>query len=223
MWRRGRRTVLVKTDQAGINQVAVAKGLTLPTDRHGQIWPYFSKTDKAKYVSARDVLAGTVDRSLIAGKMIIVGTSAVGLLDIRSTPTERIMPGVEVHAQVIETVATQAYLSRPAYLLGAELSVLLLAGLLVIVLVPIVGAKWTLLLFASIAGGAGYASWHFFVNELMLVDVVYGVIALAILYTYLTYAGYAKEEAERRQVRGAFSRYMSPAPCRTTGGRPDAA
>ena len=73
------------------------------------MWPYFSKSDKNKYVSAKDVLAGTVDPKKIRGKLAIIGTSAVGLLDIKTVPTERFIPGVEIHAQLIESVLTQSF------------------------------------------------------------------------------------------------------------------
>ncbi len=185
--------------------------ITIPTDSKGRVWPYFAKSDPQKYVSALDVLSGTADPEKIRGRMMIVGTSAAGLLDIRSTPVDAIIPGVEVHAQVIETAMKNEYLKRPAYMIGAEVSLLFIGGMLMIWLVPVVGAKWTLLLFSVIAGGAGAASWHLFSTELMLFDVGFAIIAMLLLYTFLVYYGYTSEEKQREQVRGAFSQYLSPA------------
>jgi len=207
----GRRTVLVRTNEAGVDSVAIAKGLDIKTDEKGRVWPYFSKTDRTKYVSARDVLAGTVDPAMIKGKLTIVGTSAVGLLDIRSTPVDRIIPGVEVHAQMIETILKKEFLARPNHFLGMEIISLILVGVLMIWLVPVVGAKWTLALFLIAAGGAAGSSWYMFVEQRLLLDVGFGIISALLLYTTLTYAGYASEEAQRRQVRDAFSQYLSPA------------
>ncbi|MCW8971570.1 MAG: CHASE2 domain-containing protein, partial [Rhodospirillales bacterium] len=121
----GRKTILVKTTELGIDSVAIAKGLSVPTDERGRAWPYFSGHDKEKYVSAKDVLSGKAPVDKIRNKLIVVGTSAVGLLDIRATPTERVMPGVEVHAQLIEAILTNEYLSRPAYIIGAEIVLML--------------------------------------------------------------------------------------------------
>ncbi len=212
-----RPTILIETDAAGVSGVGIAaarqfppKGLKIATDRNGQVWPYFSKSDKAKYVSARDVLAGTADPALIKGKLTIVGTSAVGLLDIRSTPVDPVIPGVEVHAQLIEAALTGAYLDRPANFRGAELLLLIFGGLLMIWLVPRVGAKWTMLLFATVAAGAAGMSAYLFVEQRLLLDVAYSIIAILLLYTLLTYAGYAREEKQRQQVRSAFSHYLSP-------------
>jgi adenylate cyclase len=207
----GRPTVFVEVDQAGVRAVKVTRDFVLPTDSKGNIWPYFSMQDKAKYVSAVDVLNGTANTELLKGKMVIIGTSAVGLLDIRATPTEPLLPGVEVHAQLIEAVANDALLTRPNYAPGLELILLLGGGLVMIVLVPWVGAKWTLLVFGSITGSAIYGAWYMFDTQRMLLDPVFGTGSIMLLYMTLTYIGYAREEKQRRQVRSAFGYYLSPA------------
>ena len=205
-----RKSILVKANVAGITFLGVHKNLQIPTDSHGRVWPYFSKSDKSKYVSAKDVLNGTADPALIKGKLTIVGTSAVGLLDIRAVPTEPVIPGVEVHVQLIEAAMHKKWLSRPNYFIGAELALILFGGLAMIILVPWAGAKWTMGLFLFVSGGAGAMSWYLFAEHRLLFDAGYAVISILLLYTVLTYTGYAKEEANRRQTRDAFSKYLSP-------------
>ena len=206
----GRPTILVKVDQAGIRSIGIARGLEIPTDQNGRMWPYFSKSDKAKYVSAVDVLNGTADPALIKGKLTIVGTSAIGLKDIRSIPTESNIPGVEVHVQIIETVLNKAYLNRPNFAQGIELSVILLGGIAMIILVPWVGALWTFMVFAVTTAGVAYGSWFAFDEHRMLIDAVYTLIAIFLLYSTLTYLNYVREEGQKKQVRGAFAYYLSP-------------
>jgi len=205
-----RKSILVKANVAGITFLGVHKNLQIPTDSHGRVWPYFSKSDKSKYVSAKDVLNGTADPALIKGKLTIVGTSAVGLLDIRAVPTEPVIPGVEVHVQLIEAAMHKKWLSRPNYFIGAELALILFGGLAMIILVPWAGAKWTMGLFLLVSGGAGATSWYLFAEHRLLFDAGYAIISILLLYTVLTYTGYAKEEASRRQTRDAFSKYLSP-------------
>ena len=205
-----RKSILVKANVAGITFLGVHKNLQIPTDSHGRVWPYFSKSDKSKYVSAKDVLNGTADPALIKGKLTIVGTSAVGLLDIRAVPTEPVIPGVEVHVQLIEAAMHKKWLSRPNYFIGAELALILFGGLAMTILVPWAGAKWTMGLFLLVSGGAGATSWYLFAEHRLLFDAGYAVISILLLYTVLTYTGYAKEEASRRQTRDAFSKYLSP-------------
>jgi len=231
----GRPTIQVRYDAAGIQNIGIASksqfppnGLIIPTDANGRVWPYFSKSDKSKYVSARDVLSGTADPALIKGKLVIVGTSAAGLLDIRSTPVDAIIPGVEVHAQLIEAAMHNTYLSRPNYFNAAEMFLIIVGGLAMVVLVPWLGAKWTMMLFVVLAGSAGATSWFLFAGidfqpfpELLpalaikadgglLFDAGFAIASILLLYTTLTYSGYAKEEAQRQQTRAAFSKYLSP-------------
>ncbi len=206
----GRPTILAEVNVAGMDRVSIAKGVRIPTDRNGRVYPYFSRSDKAKYVSAKDILDGTADPKMIKGKLTILGTSAVGLLDIRAIPTEAVIPGVEVHAQIVESALHKAYLTRPNYADAVELSFIFVSGLLLIILVPWIGAKWTFLLFAATAVGAGGFSWYLFSEQQLLLDASFAIISVAIIYTTMTYTGYAREEAERRQTRDAFSKYLSP-------------
>ena len=240
-----RPTILVSTDLAGVKSIGIASkrmfppnGLILPTDKNGRVWPYFSKSDPKKYVSARDVLNGTADPKLIKGKLIMVGTSAAGLLDIKSTPVDPVIPGVEVHAQLVEAALHNEYLSRPNYFKVAEMFLMIVGGLLMVVLVPWIGAKWTMVLFITVVGGAGATSWFLFAGldfqplpELLpalslqldgglLFDSVFAGTAMLLLYTTLTYTGYAKEEAQRRQTRDAFSKYLSPDMVERVAGNP---
>ena len=94
----GASTILVRTDEAGVSSVAVP-GLELPTDRNGRVWVHYTRHNKARYVSAKDVLEGKAAPEQFAGKLVLIGTSAIGLLDVKTTPVSAAMPGVEVHAQ----------------------------------------------------------------------------------------------------------------------------
>lgn len=206
----GRKTVLAVVNRAGMDGVKITPKLTAKTDRFGRIWPYFSKHDPSKYVSAREVLDGTADPAKIKGKLLIVGTSAVGLRDIRTIPTARDIPGVEVHAQLIEAIAHQQYLTRPNYADAAEMAFIFVGGLIMIILVPWAGAKWTAILFFLTAIGAGSTSWYLFVEQKLLLDASFAIGSILLIYTTLTYTGYAREEGNRRKTRDAFSKYLSP-------------
>ena len=205
-----RKTILAKANRAGITFLGISSNLQLPTDARGRVWPYFSRSDKSKYVSAKNVLNGTADPALINGKLAIVGTSAVGLTDIRTVPTEPAMPGVEVHAQFIEAALHKTWLARPNYFNAAEMALIFCSGLAMIIMVPWIGAKWTMLLFFTVLIGACSTSWYLFVEHRLLFDAGYASISTLFLFTVLTYTNYAREETARRQTRNAFSKYLSP-------------
>src|SRR5712675_2604839 len=97
----GTDTIFIKADQAGIKSIGV-KGFQIPTDRNGQLWIHFAQHDPRILVSALDVIEGKVAPEKIKGQLVLIGTSAVGLNDNKTTPVDPSMPGVEIHAQVIE-------------------------------------------------------------------------------------------------------------------------
>jgi adenylate cyclase len=203
-------TMALVYDTAGMRGVNL-KGLKVPTDRTGQIWMKFGKHDRSLYISARDVLNGAVDPQRLAGKLAFLGTSAVGLLDIKATPLDAAIPGVEVHAQLLQNILDKNYLTRPNWAIGAETVAMVVVGLMMVMMVPFLGALWTLVLaIASIAVLLGLSWWVY--NAFgMLLDMMFPAVAIFIVSVVLTYLNYMREERERRQVRGAFSRYMSPA------------
>jgi adenylate cyclase len=206
----GQSTILVRADTAGINMVAL-KGIEIPTTSNGEFYIHYSPHARERYVSAKDVLNGTLPPERIAGHLALIGTSAVGLLDIKATPVDDAMPGVELHAQLLENILAKDFLQRPNWSIGAELVAIILIGLLMIGLVPFLGAVYTLILgFVSIAALLGL-SWYTFSSLGLLLDMAYVAVATFLVYVVLTYLNYMREERERRRVRGAFSRYMSPA------------
>src|ERR1700733_9953418 len=177
----GADTILIKSNEAGIASVAV-KGFAVPTDRNGQLWVHFAHYDPLIYVSAADLLEGKVDPETIAGKLVLIGTSAAGLLDVKTTPISPVMPGVEIHAQVLEAALTGQLLSQPAWGLLLEFSAALLLGILVIWFAPKVGPV-TLVgvgaLFATLLVGT---SWLFYSQQRLLIDSTYPLLSTTAIY-----------------------------------------
>lgn len=200
--------IIVRADAAGISSVAVA-GRSLKTDRNGQIWVNFSAHAPARFIPADDVLKGkAADR--LAGKLVLIGSSAVSLFDLRTTPLDRLIPGVEIHAQVIENILAGTLLSRPNTAIAVELAVLAGLGLLIVILVPILGALPILVMGAAVSAALSAATWYLYTRELVLLDLSYPLLASLVVYTVLTFFNYWREEAQREQMRGTFSRYVSP-------------
>jgi adenylate cyclase len=202
--------VLIRTDQAGVRAVAVP-GLEMPTDSHGQFWVYFNKHDPARYVSAADVLNGRVSADRVRGRLVLIGTSATGLLDVKTTPVDPAMPGVEVHAQILENVLTKSFLSNPNYAIGAELILAIVLGLAVIVAAPILPAAIVLALGALLIVGLAGMSWYFFAEHNLLIDFTYPLISSWLIFLVLTFVNYFREQRQRQQIRSAFGYYLSPA------------
>ena len=203
------KTFVVKANSAGVQSIVVA-GLEIPTDGNGQVWMKFAKHDTKLYVSAKDVLNKTVPKGRLAGHLVFIGTSAAGLLDIKATPVDAAIPGVEVHAQLLQNIMDKVYLMRPAWAIGAEVIAIGLVGLLLVGLVPFLGSVWTLLIGLISVIGLMALSWWIYQSAGMLLDMIYAAFAVFLVYVVLTFLNYMREERERREVKGAFSRYLSP-------------
>jgi adenylate cyclase len=206
----GTDTIFVKSDRAGIKSIAV-KGFEIPTDRNGQLWVHFAKSDPGIYVSAADVLDGTVSPDRIAGRLVLVGTSSVGLLDTKTTPIDPVLPGVEIHAQVLESALTRTVLSQPNYAIGAELCTALLLGILVIWLAPMFGPVTLVAVGALIAALLVGTSWYFYAQHRLLLDFTYPLLSTTLIYLTLIFGNFVREQRQRRRIRSAFSQYLSPA------------
>ena len=201
--------ILVRTDQAGVRAVAVP-GLEIPTDGLGQFWVHFNSHDPARFVSAADVLNGRVGADRLRGRLVLIGTSAVGLLDIKTTPVERTMPGVEVHAQILESVLSKSLLTSPNYAIGAEIFVAVVLGLAIIIAAPMLPAAIVVSLGAVLIAGLIGMSWYFFAVHHLLIDFTYPLISCWLIYLVLTFVNYFREQQQRQQIRSAFGFYLSP-------------
>lgn len=216
----GQRAIAVKTNKAGVDSIVVA-GVAIPTDRHARKWVHFAVPDPARYVSAKDVLGAKVRPDRVKGKLVIVGTSATALGDIRATPVSSGMPGVEVHAQLLETILAKSDLVRPNYALGAELVLLAFTGLMIIVFTPLAGARWTLFVGAVVQAGLGFGSWYLYATERILLDVAYSAVGVFGIYGLIAYTKYIREEGSRKTIRRAFSQYLAPAVIERLANDPD--
>jgi adenylate cyclase len=206
----GTETILVKSDRAGIKSVAV-RGFEVPTDRNGQLWVHFAKHDPSIYIPAAAILDGSAPPQAVAQKLVLVGTSAVGLLDVKTTPLDASIPGVEVHAQVLESALTRTVLSQPNYAIGAELLTALLLGLIVIWLAPMFGPITLVIMGAIFAALLIGTSWYFFQQQRLLIDFTYPLLSTTLIYSTLIFSNFVREQAQRRRIKSAFSQYLSPA------------
>jgi adenylate cyclase len=205
----GSGTILIKAEKAGIKSLAV-KGFTLPTDGNGQLWIHYARQDPSLYVPVINVLEKTVAPEKIAGKLVLIGTSAVGLNDIKTTPVSQNMPGVEIHAQVLESALAGAVISQPAFGIGIEFGTALVFGLLVIAFAPLFGPVTLVALGAAFATGLIGTSWYFYAQHRLLIDLTYPLMSTTAIYLTLIFSSFVREQAQRKQIRGAFAQYMSP-------------
>ncbi len=216
------QSILVKVrDDIGVSEMRIRGLPPIRTDANGRVWVYYSETNPAQYLSAYKVLDGTAPIDSVRNRIILFGSSASGMLDIKSTPLNPFLPGVEVHAQILENILTQTQLVQPRDAAGVEITIVAVVGLLLIVFLPVLGARLTMGAFLLTAIGILLWSWYNFTDNRLLYDPVYPLLAALLVYVFLTYSSYSREESQRRQVRTAFSHYMSPALVERLAENPD--
>lgn len=205
----GSGAILIKSDASGVRSVGVDK-IEIPTDGKGRIWIHFSPPDLSRYVSAIDLLQGRVHADTLAGKMVLIGTSAAGLLDLKVTPIHPALPGVELHAQLLESALTNSTLSRPSYTAFVEILLTMLLSLSLIALAPKANAGTLFVLGGMIAALTLGISWYCFSSLNLLLDCTFPLMSSFLIYAVLVCTNYVTVSADRYRIRSAFSQYLSP-------------
>ena len=194
----------------GLNHIRIGT-VEVPTDNSGAVYLKFRHFNQTAYIPAWKVLAGEVSNDDIDGRIILIGTSAPGLLDLRATPLDAAVPGIEMHAQVIEQLLTGRFLTRPDYALALEQFVVLALGIMLALLLPRVSAKIAAAVGLLTIGLIVIGGWTAFRYASLLFDPSYPAVALGCMTAAITSYIYQRVEAQRGQIRQAFSQYLSPA------------
>jgi adenylate cyclase len=210
----GESTIIVNgaPDARGVVTSVRVGDYEVPTTSDGQIWVRYRHEDPALYVSAKSVLAPGYDAELrprLEGNIVLVGASAAGLLDIRTTTLGENVPGVSIHAQILEQILSNEFLARGDYQAGLEVLAFICLSGIVVAVMSISGPT------VSMAAGGVSAlvvlttSWLFFESG-YLFDATFPM--LGGFFTFLMLAGYQfiVADREKRLIRQSFSHYVAP-------------
>ncbi len=185
--------------------------LKVPVDEHvAALIPYRGRQASFPYVSAADVLHNRVPRELLEGKIVLVGTTAPGLMDLRATPVSSVFPGVEVHANLIAGMLDQNIKFKPAYVLAVEVLTLLAAGLLLTLLLPLLSpVRASLVTFLVLGGivGSNFAVWQ---HGNMVLPLAAPLLMVLLIYVLNMSYGFFVESRAKRQITGLFGQYVPP-------------
>ncbi|MEO6624390.1 MAG: adenylate/guanylate cyclase domain-containing protein [Burkholderiaceae bacterium] len=163
-----------------------------------------------RYVSAADLLAKTVPAGQLKDKIILIGTTAPGLQDLRVTPVSEIYPGVEAHANVISGLLDGKVLVKPDYAIGYEVLMLLIAGLLLAFALPLVSATRAVILSTLVIGAlASMNFWLYLSYGLVLPLAGAMVMAITAFALNMSY-GYFVESRSKRELANLFGTYVPP-------------
>jgi adenylate cyclase len=163
-----------------------------------------------RYISAADVLAKRLEPGSLKDRIVLLGTTAPGLLDLRVTPVGETYPGVETHANVISGLLDGKTFVKPDYAMGFEVVVLTLAGLLLAITLPLLSApKAVAASVTVIAALVGLNFWLYLSHGLVLPLASALVMALTAFALNMSY-GYFVESRSKRELAQLFGTYVPP-------------
>lgn len=194
---------------AGLGQLRVGD-IDIATTPQAEVWLHYSKPHAERYIPAWKVLAGQVPRDQLENRILLVGTSAQGLMDLRFSPMTGVMPGVEMHAQFLEQTLTGGGLDRPGWAIALELMVIVVGGVVVGAVALLCGARFSSIAFALLVALWWGTAWQAFLQGGLLFDPLSPALALLLTFVLASIVRHLSSERRQRWVKQAFSRYVSP-------------
>ena len=206
----GGQTVQVRVTKDGfIDKMRIGEAI-VPVNARGELLLYDTGPMADRYVSLADLFEPDFNPSRIAGRLVLIGTTVEGLKDVRSTPLAPVMPGVEIHAEILEQIIGGIYLTRSYDADHIEKLYLAIFGVVLLVFLYRRSAiAGTVVLVGAIAVTIG-ASWWQFTEKGYLLDPIYPGLATIVMFASGTTINYLRVEKEKRNVRTAMARYLSP-------------
>lgn len=172
----------------------------------GTAWIRFGYRDAARTVTAYEAMVGKLAPGTFENKVVLVGITGLGMLDYKTTPLAEFIPGVDVHAQIVENIVNGVSLSRPRIMPRTEALTLIVLGVLFVVFVPRMRAQLGLALVVGTVGGAFAAGAILFLFFGLLYDPMLPSLAALVVFGIVLVGALASSERQRRVLREQAAR-----------------
>ena len=201
-------------EYAGLEWLALAtprSTVRIPVDESvATLIPYRGRQGSFRYLSISDALHGRLPVEALKGKIVIVGTSTPGLMDLRATPVATTYPGVEIHANLIAGMLDGSIKLKPAYVLGAEVLMIMLCTLILALLLPLLSPLRATLLAGVVLLAAGGLNLMLWTAGGLLLPLASTLLLIVALYALSMSWGYFVESRSKRQFTELFGQYVPP-------------
>lgn len=191
--------------------LSTERGLVrIPVDENAaSLIPYRGLQGSFRYLSAADALAGRLKPEQLRGKIVLLGTTAPGLMDLRSTPVGSTYPGVEIHANLVAGMLDATIKQKPSYVLGAEVLLLVFCALLLAFLLPVLSPLYaSCLALGALSAVVVFNLWLWSAGLVLPLASTFTVIIA--LYALNMSWGYFVESRSKRQFTDLFGQYVPP-------------
>lgn len=206
----GRPELMVRVRAEGVEGVKIGDRF-VPTDEAGKMLINYRGPPKTfPHYSVSDIVGGKLPAGTFKDKIVLVGATAIGIGEIRSTPFAPAYPGPEIHATVIDNILTGDFIARPPWSRIFDFLAIAALPLLVAVALPRLSAFGGLLFVIALFGLFVGVAYQLFVRAYVWLNIIYPVFALAATYTMLTLFYFLTEVRERGRIKNAFQHYVAP-------------
>ena len=177
------KNIYIELNEVGIQRIS-ARPYKIESDPNGIIWIKYKKSDKNQYISAGDVYDGKFQSDFFKDKYVLIGASAQGLFDLVKNPLGVTIPGVEVHANIIENIIDQSYLVRNPNTYVFELIFSIIVALITFVLSQKIKPKYSLSIFFGNILAIIIIGFSIYKFRSELIDISYPIFIVTV--TFLT-------------------------------------
>ncbi|MBF0255465.1 MAG: adenylate/guanylate cyclase domain-containing protein [Gammaproteobacteria bacterium] len=194
-----------------VEGLSIDGALNLPTDHLGRAnVPFPKRAGAFHYVSAVDFLAGRFDENLVRDAIVLVGSTATGIYDLRATPISGIYPGVEVHAVLMSAMLNDYLPYAAKWAQGVDIVSILLLGLIAALAMPFIGIGWVVLLMLVMDLGFIYLNFWLWQEKRLILSLAMPVLLVALIGIANLVIGFYHEMMFRKRLRTAFGQYIPP-------------
>lgn len=207
----GESKIVINYQQKGVESVSIGDHI-IPTDIFGRLMVnYRGNQHSYNYISASDIYYKRISFEKIKNKIVLIGTSAAGLLDLRSTPFENVFPGVEVHANAIDNIINQDFLASPSWVYGADLLSIFVLLLIVlgILMIPNVITSFVLLFVVNIF--LLIVHYYIMVYEGIVLNTLLPLLGINLLFFLGESYNYFLENKLKIRIKNKFASKVSSA------------
>jgi len=206
----GKPQLAVRSGPYGVDGVQIGERF-IPTDEAGRLFiNYRGPPQTFPAYSISDILAGKLPGGTFKDKIVLVGATAIGIGDIRTTPFGPLFPGPEIHASVVDNILAGDFIEKPRWSTVFDLSAIVGLGLILGLILPRASALAGLLFSGVLFAAYVLAAYWLFAKARIGLNMVYPLFTVAATYTMLTLYRFITEERERRRIKGAFQNYVAP-------------
>ncbi|MGB5082930.1 MAG: CHASE2 domain-containing protein [Burkholderiales bacterium] len=193
----GEPLFVVYRGASGIETIGIGD-LTVPTQSDGRLWVHYTPHDAGRFISAAGILTGKVDTTPLERKLVLIGVTGLGLIDDQATPLGERMPGIEIHAQVLENVFDGVLLRRPNWAHWAEGAAFLAVSLTMILVVPRISPGRSIGLLALLLTALGAAGFAAYAGAALLFDASVPGVAILTVFAAMLAGTLAETNAQRK-------------------------